>query len=50
MCTPVQPAKVGAKLTTNKSQFRKVVDIQDADKLSDPADRASYRVKLAQGM
>ena len=32
----VQSAKVGAKLSTSKSPYREVLDVQDDSKLSDP--------------
>ena len=35
-CITVQPAKDGSKLSTSRSPLRKVLDIQDTDKLSDP--------------
>ena len=35
-CITVHPAEVAPKLSTNKSPPRKAVDVQDADKLSDP--------------
>ena len=35
-CITVQPAKDGSKLSTSRSSLRKVLDIQDTDKLSDP--------------
>ena len=36
LCITVQPLRVCPKLSTSKSPLGKVIDAQDADKLSDP--------------
>ena len=36
MCAPVQPAEVGAKLSPSKSPLRKLIDVQDTEKSSQP--------------
>ena len=36
MCAPVNLADIGAKLSNSKSLLRKLLDVQGADKLSEP--------------
>ena len=51
VCTPLQPAEVGVKLSTSRLPPRKLLDIQDADKYSGLNDTGlTWRVKLEEGL
>ena len=49
MCTPLQPAKAGAKLTTSRLPLGKLLDVQDTNKLLELNNTASRKVKLVEG-